>query len=92
MAIPAGLEPATRGVEIRSALNDFNDLSRPCCVRVALGPIFRGFHEENMTELFHVALIVAIVFAPFAILLVMGKSQRNISGVGVNGGANDETL
>jgi hypothetical protein len=59
--------------EIRSASNDFSDLSRPCCVRVASDPIFRGFHEENMTELFHVALIVALVFAPFLVLLVMRK-------------------
>jgi len=35
VAIPAGLEPAIRGVEIRSASNDFIDLYRRCCVRVA---------------------------------------------------------
>jgi hypothetical protein len=58
--------------EIRSASNDFNGLSRPCCIRVALDPILEP-NQENMTELFHIALIVAMVFAPFLVLLVMGK-------------------
>jgi hypothetical protein len=43
MAIPAGFEPATHGVEIRFRPNNVNDLGAPCTIGVpikaALSPI-----------------------------------------------------
>jgi hypothetical protein len=54
--------------EIRSASNDFNDLNRPCCVRVALDPIFRGFYEEKMIDFIHAPAIVGLIFLPLILL------------------------
>jgi hypothetical protein len=31
VAIPAGFEPATHGLEIRRGIKDFSDLPDPCC-------------------------------------------------------------
>src|SRR5882757_6179449 len=35
MAVPAGFEPATHGVEIRSGLNSINDLGESCSIGAA---------------------------------------------------------
>jgi hypothetical protein len=38
VAIPAGFEPATHGVEIRYGCNLINDLSAPCTIGVPSSP------------------------------------------------------
>ena len=40
VAIPAGFEPATHGVEIRWLINEINVLSRSCYIDVASALIF----------------------------------------------------
>lgn len=44
LAIPAGFEPATHGVEIRSESNDINSLGGPCTNGVPLGAEKPQFH------------------------------------------------
>jgi hypothetical protein len=55
LAIPAGFEPATHGVEIRSVLNEINGLDVPCRIGVASG--------EKAVTYFHFCMELDASFA-----------------------------
>jgi hypothetical protein len=61
VAIPAGFEPATHGVEIRFGSNNFNGLGAPCTIGVPSGP------EKAQFDAFRGALIRLVVDEQVAI-------------------------
>jgi hypothetical protein len=55
VAIPAGFEPATHGVEIRSGYNDINNLVAPCNIGVPSGA------KKSQLDTFRSALVSVVV-------------------------------
>jgi hypothetical protein len=61
LAIPAGFEPATHGVEIRSGYNDINDLVALCTIGVPSGP------KKSQLDAFRRALVSFVVHEQVAV-------------------------
>jgi hypothetical protein len=61
VAIPAGFEPATHGVEIRSRYNDTNDLVAQCTIGVPSGP------KKSQLDAFCGALVSFVVHEQVAV-------------------------